>query len=414
MRPSRLVRRLARTPEERRLRHEYSKTKHDCLPSVVANPFILFSPANSCCCINLHGLHTDCSLSAALEAGNQFVGFAWIEQAHGGQRPRAAPGMPVDHEARCADRNVQAAAVSSRRPQWRRSNVRLPSRGHGEAATSRAARSAKSAAAAFGHGVEIDQPVLDGERYAARCQRGCRLITLPGLRTPRRARSAAVAVRRDTDQLIAVAAAEAPISARMSAILSTADRNGTALRRCWPSPPLDQIGLRQLRQRLAHGHSRAAIARHQLVLERDAMTGGHSPVRMRRSMSSRICLYSVGLSLTGFRGRWRGSCHEPPYCRVECGARAGGGGDVRSRRLCFRPPTHATAPEPAAKIQPSRNVSPRRPASEGCVVSRVTMSARTPAGGRRLACAGAPSAASNSARPVRCRDRRTVHCAPGV
>ena len=38
-------------------------------------------------------------------------------------------------------------------------------------------------------------------------------------------------------------------------------------------PPLDQVGLRQLGQRLVHGHARAAVARHQLVLERNAVTG---------------------------------------------------------------------------------------------------------------------------------------------
>ena len=46
-------------------------------------------------------------LSAALEAGNEFVRLAWIDQAHGRQRPRAAPGVAVDHKAGCADRNVE-------------------------------------------------------------------------------------------------------------------------------------------------------------------------------------------------------------------------------------------------------------------------------------------------------------------
>src|SRR4051812_28442202 len=47
------------------------------------------------------------TLSAALKAGNQFVRLAWIDQAHGSQRPRAAPGVAVDHKAGCADRNVE-------------------------------------------------------------------------------------------------------------------------------------------------------------------------------------------------------------------------------------------------------------------------------------------------------------------
>src|SRR5215510_13549618 len=45
----------------------------------------------------------------ALEAGNQFVGFAWIEEAHRSQRPCATPGVPLDHEAGRADRNVQGS-----------------------------------------------------------------------------------------------------------------------------------------------------------------------------------------------------------------------------------------------------------------------------------------------------------------
>src|SRR3954471_14646608 len=56
------------------------------------------------CCINCAVRLRDLlSFSAALEAGNQFVGLAGIDQAHGGQRPRASPGVPFDYEARCAD-----------------------------------------------------------------------------------------------------------------------------------------------------------------------------------------------------------------------------------------------------------------------------------------------------------------------
>ena len=46
-------------------------------------------------------------LSASFEARNQPMGFARIEQAHRGHGPCVAPGVPVDHETRCADRNVQ-------------------------------------------------------------------------------------------------------------------------------------------------------------------------------------------------------------------------------------------------------------------------------------------------------------------
>src|SRR5215208_1035917 len=87
---------------------EYSRTKHDCLPSAGCMDWVLFVEL-------LHkSLHKLCrtlfaliSLSAALEAGNQLVGLAGIDEAHGGQRSCAAPGVPVDHEARCAGRNVQ-------------------------------------------------------------------------------------------------------------------------------------------------------------------------------------------------------------------------------------------------------------------------------------------------------------------
>src|SRR6185369_4819700 len=55
------------------------------------------------------------------------------------------------------------------------------------------------------------------------------------------------------------------------------------------------------------------------------------------------------------------------------------------------PPAHtqSTAPEPAAKIHPSRTVSLLRPASEGCVVSRPTISARAPGWSPTTGCASA-------------------------
>lgn len=46
--------------------------------------------------------------SAAVEAGNQLVGFAGIDQAHRRQRSRAAPGVALDHEARRADRDIES------------------------------------------------------------------------------------------------------------------------------------------------------------------------------------------------------------------------------------------------------------------------------------------------------------------
>jgi hypothetical protein len=55
----------------------------------------------------------------------------------------------------------------------------------------------------------------------------------------------------------------------MSAILNTLKAPAWREKK---APPLDQVSLRQLRQRLAHRHSRTAIARHDLVLERNAVT----------------------------------------------------------------------------------------------------------------------------------------------
>ena len=49
----------------------------------------------------------DLIISASLEAGDQPMGISRIEQAHCGQCACAAPGVPLDHEAGCADRNVQ-------------------------------------------------------------------------------------------------------------------------------------------------------------------------------------------------------------------------------------------------------------------------------------------------------------------
>src|SRR6478609_9347887 len=46
-------------------------------------------------------------LSASLETGDEFVALAGIDEAHSGECPGAAPGMPVDHEAGRTGRNVQ-------------------------------------------------------------------------------------------------------------------------------------------------------------------------------------------------------------------------------------------------------------------------------------------------------------------
>ena len=57
--------------------------------------------------LNLPQAHAVILLSASVEARNQPMGFARIEQAHCGHGPCVTPGVAVDHETRCADRNVQ-------------------------------------------------------------------------------------------------------------------------------------------------------------------------------------------------------------------------------------------------------------------------------------------------------------------
>src|SRR5215510_7812636 len=116
-------------------------------------------------------LHELCRLHAcrypsltALEAGNQLVGLAWIEEAHRSQRPCATPGVPLDHEARRADRNVQgrrgllvgndgADRMLGLGP-W--DMMEQPRAGRFDC---------KIRPGGFGHRVEIDKSVLDGERH---------------------------------------------------------------------------------------------------------------------------------------------------------------------------------------------------------------------------------------------------------
>src|SRR6266446_1357930 len=111
------------------------------------------------------GLHAvDILLSAAFEARNQFVGLARIEKAHSSQRPCATPGVPFDHEAGCADRNVQCrrcAIVGRNRADrmlgfgpW--DMVEQPRAGWVDGKIRRTS---------FGDRLEINQSVLDGERH---------------------------------------------------------------------------------------------------------------------------------------------------------------------------------------------------------------------------------------------------------
>src|SRR5689334_19502676 len=69
-------------------------------------------------------------------------------------------------------------------------------------------------------------------------------------------------------------------------------------------PPLDQVGLRQFRQRLVHRHARAAVARDQLVLERNAMPG--------RPFAGQDALFDIGADALVERrlvGTIRGEAH---------------------------------------------------------------------------------------------------------
>src|SRR5438445_7394065 len=145
---------------------EYSITKHDRLSSV--GLWIASCSSYCClnCCINCAGLYFALILlSTALEAGNQFVGLAWIDEAHGGQRPCAAPGVPVDHEAGRANRNVQRRCgllVSHDR-----ADRMFGLRPGDMVEQPRAGRlDRKIRRGGFGYRIEIDQPVLDCKRHA--------------------------------------------------------------------------------------------------------------------------------------------------------------------------------------------------------------------------------------------------------
>ena len=128
----------------------------------------------------------------------------------------------------------------------------------------------------LGHGVEIDQPVLDGERYIIRAVPAGDRDHLAGLPCPETgAVGGGRGAARALDQLITVAAAErGDLRADVGDLEYCRQECGTAYKGARLSPPLDQIGLRQFRQRLAHRHARAAIARHQFVLERDTVARG--------------------------------------------------------------------------------------------------------------------------------------------
>ena len=142
------------------------------------------------------------------------------------------------------------------------------------------------------------------------------------------------------------------------------------------APPLDQVGLCELRQRLVHRHARAAVTRDQFVLERNAMA--------RRPFAGQDALLDIGADTLIERRlsarRWRGSCDEPPHCCVEAFAR----GLTQSVSAAFDDLV-AAGPDAIDRAAACRQRSSRRctasrarPASDGCAVSSVTMSARAP------------------------------------
>src|SRR5262245_17998216 len=185
-----------------KLRMAVSSCFMDCLLS-----FVRSSP-----CKMLHKL---CRLHAcrypsltALEAGNQFVGLAWIEEAHRSQRPCATPGVPLDHEAGCADRNVQGGRgllVSNDGADrmlgfgpWNMMEQPRPGR-----------FDCKIRHGGFGHRVEIDEPVLDGERRVVGAVAAGNCDHFAGFSYPKTGAVGGVCdAARAPDQFIAIAAAE--------------------------------------------------------------------------------------------------------------------------------------------------------------------------------------------------------------
>src|SRR5712671_4890807 len=350
----------------------------------------------------------DILLSAAFEARNQFVGLARIEKPHSSQRPCAAPGVPFDHQAGCADRNVQCrrCAVVGRD----RADRMLGFGPWDMVEQPRAGRvDGKIRPSSFGDRLEINQSVLDGERYGIGTVAAGNRDHLAGFSYPQAGTVGGVCgAARALDQLIAVAAAErSDFRADVGDPQHRRQQFGAAHKCAGPPPTLDKISLRQFRQRLAHCHSRAAIARHELVLERDAVT--------RRPFTGQDSALDVEPDLLVQR-RFVGCLEFVAICG-EAHATSLRTAALKVSRAFWRirwrpssttlsPPaqTQAMAPAFAAKIQPSRTTSLRRPASDGCVVSRVTISARAPAWSPTAGCASAwappASAPSSSVRPV--------------
>src|SRR3954470_17182949 len=319
----------------------------------------------------------DIVLSASLESGDKAVRVTGIEQPHRGNRARAAPGIAVDHAAGCAHGDVERLRRALVRDDsadrmlglcpWHM--VKQPRAGW---------LTRKIRGRCVRHRREIDQPVLDGERYVVGAVAAGDRDHLAGLLdteavTVGRARSAELAA----DQLVTVSA---PERGDLGAHVGDLEHGRLVWRPAdegaGTSPPLDQVGLREFRQRLVHGHARAAVTRHQFVLERDAMPG--------RPLAGQNALLDIGAYPFVERRLVAGICGEAHATSLRTDAlkcsRAAWRSLCRPPSTTLSPPaqTQSIAPLPAAKIQPSMTASRARPASEGCVMSSVTMSARAP------------------------------------
>src|SRR5215471_8889400 len=336
------------------------------------------------------------SLSTAIEAGNQLVRLAGIDEAHGRQRSRDAPGVTFDHQAGRADRDLQRLRGllvgydgADRMLGFRPRHVMEQPRAGRVVREIRCGR--------LGHRVDIDKPVLERERHVIGAMTAFDCNHPAGFRHPQASAIGRIrGASRALDQLIAIVAAErADFGADVRDLEDRRQILGTAHKAAGAPPPLDQLGLRQLRQRLVHRHPRAAIARHDLMLERDAVTrrpvaGQNSTLDVepdllvqRRLVQRRLVQRRLGVWLE-FCSTFCAICGETHATSLRTASlnasRAWWRRRCRPSSTTFLPPdqTQLTASAPAAKIQPSRTASARRPASDGCLVFRETMSARAP------------------------------------
>src|SRR6476660_8710096 len=101
----------------------------------------------------------------------------------------------------------------------------------------------------FGDRLEINQPVLDGERYGIGTVAAGNREHLAGFSYPQASAVGGVSgAARALDQLITIAAAErSDLRADVGDPQHRRQQFGTAYKRASPPPPFDQVSLRQLR-----------------------------------------------------------------------------------------------------------------------------------------------------------------------